>query len=265
MARVRTTTLLKRKEAGEKIVCLTAYDYPMARILDEAGVHLVLAGDSAGTAVAGNEDTLSVTMDQMVYHTQMVSRAVKSALVIADMPFLSYHVSVTDAVRNAGRFVAEAGAHGVKLEGPADKFGEVIAAILRVGIPVMGHIGLVPQSLHQIGGYKVQGRDPNAGERLKEEATGLQNAGCFAVVLECVQAQVAAEITEMLTIPTIGIGSGPSCDGQILVTPDMLGFGEDKKFVKVYKDVRAATREAVDEYVKEVIAGTFPAEEHSFL
>ena len=260
--RVRTTTLQKRKLDGEKIVALTAYDYPMARLLDESDVDVILVGDSLGTAVAGLDDTLGVTMDQMVYHTRIVSRAVKRALLVADMPFLSYQVSPELALQSAGRLVAEGGAHAVKLEGPADRFGAAIEAITRAGIPVMGHIGLTPQSVHQIGGYKVQGVDERARERLLEEALGLQRAGCFSLVLELVVADVAGEITERLTIPTIGIGSGVQCDGQVLIMHDMLGFGPGYRFVKTFFDARSAIAGALAAYAREVREGSFPGPEH---
>ncbi len=263
MSRIRTTSLRGRKEKGEKIAMLTAYDHPTAKLMDEAGVDVILVGDSVGTAVAGFEDTLKVTMDQMVYHTRIVSAAVDHALVVGDMPFLSYQVSPEEALLNAGRFVAEGGAQAVKLEGPVDKFGDSIAAILRAGIPVMGHIGLTPQSIHQIGGYRVQGREDEAKERLKEEALGLERAGCFAIVLELVQADVAKEITEALSIPTIGIGAGPDCDGQVLVMHDMLGFGPERKFVKVFGNAREVMSQAFESYVREVKDQSFPTEEQT--
>ncbi len=262
MAHVRTTTLLKRKQDGEKITALTAYDYPSAKLVDVCGVDIVLVGDSCANNVMGLKDTLGITMDEMIHHVKMVSRAVECALIVADMPFLSYQVNVEEAVRNAGRFVAEGGAHAVKLEGPADKFGDVIAGILRTGIPVMGHIGFTPQAIHQIGGYKVQGREPADRVRLKEEALGLQEVGCFALVLELVAADLASEISQMLTIPTIGIGSGRGCDGQVLIIHDMLGFNEPKKFFKVFGDAKTLITEAIKDYVREVKAGTFPGAEH---
>ncbi len=261
MPRIRTTTFRKRKEAGEKLTVLTAYDYPTAKLLDESGIDAVLVGDSLGTVIQGKDDTLSVTMDQMIYHTAMVARAVEGAMVIGDMPFLSYQLAPEDAVRNAGRFVSEGGAQAVKLEGSVDKFGESIAAIVKTGIPVMAHIGLTPQSVHQIGGYKVQGRGEQGREQLKEEALGLQQAGCFAIVLELVQEEAAAEITGLLDIPTIGIGSGPYCDGQVLVMHDMLGFGPERRFVKVFGNAREIMARAFKEYVREVKEGTFPTEE----
>ena len=249
--------------AANKLVVLTAYDYPTAQILDEVGVDVVLVGDSAAMVVMGRPDTLSATMDEMVHHTKMVSRGVKKALVVADMPFLSYQISPEEALRNAGRFLTEGGAKAVKLEGPASKFGDNIRAILRAGIPVMGHIGLTPQSVHQIGGYKVQGRTAEARIRLKEEALGLQEIGCFSMVLECVPADLAAEITEMLDIPTIGIGAGSGCDGQVLVIHDILGWGTTT-FTKTFGDVRGLMTQACREYTDAVRSGTFPDKEHEF-
>jgi len=251
------------KEAGEKIAMLTAYDYPTARILDESGVDIVLIGDSCGNVIMGRPNTLSVTMDDMVRHTRMVSAAVERALVVADMPFLSYQVSPEEAVRNAGRLIAEGGAHAVKLEGPADKFADAITAILRAGIPVMGHIGLTPQSVHQLGGYKVQGRSEGCRTRLKQEATGLEQIGCFAMVLECVPADLGAEITSMVSMPTIGIGAGPDCDGQVLVLHDILGWGA-ARFVKTYADVKGMIAKACTDYVSDVKGGKFPTEENTF-
>lgn len=262
MSRIRTTTFQKRKDSGEKITVLTAYDYPTAKIMDQAGIDAILIGDSVGMAVQGHSDCLSVTMDTMIYHIEMVARATEHAMVIGDMPFMSYQLSPQDALRNAGRFVAEGGAHAVKLEGGVDRFGIAIRTIINAGIPVMGHIGLTPQSINQIGGYKVQGRDEYAQERLKNEAIGLQEAGCFAIVLELVQADIAREISQMLSIPTIGIGSGSGCDGQVLVTHDMLGIGRQSKFVKRYCDFESQMKDAFESYIKDVKDGTFPGEEH---
>ncbi len=263
MARVRTTTLLKRKQDGEKVAMLTAYDYPTARLMDAAGVECLLVGDSLGMALQGHADTLSVSMDAMVYHTSMVSRAAERALVIADMPFLSYQVTPEEALRNAGRLVSEGGAHGVKLEGPASRFGEAIATILNAGIPVLGHIGLTPQSVHQIGGYKFQGIGPEACQRLIDEALGLEAAGCFGVVLELVQADTAAAVTKALRVPTIGIGSGPDCDGQVLIMHDMLGFPTPASFHKVFGDACSLMKQAFEGYIREVREGSFPGEEHT--
>ena len=242
---------------------LTAYDYPSAKILDECGVDIILVGDSCGMVVMGRPDTLSVTMDEMVHHTRMVSRGVKNSLLVADMPFLSYQVSPQEALRNAGRLLAEAGANAVKLEGSVDKFGESIGAILRAGIPVMGHIGMTPQCVNQFGGFKVQGRAPESRARLRGEARGLEEAGCFALVLECIPADLAAEITADLAIPTIGIGAGPSCDGQVLVLHDILGWGATR-FSKTFGDVRSLMRDACTGFIEEVRAGAFPGKEHEF-
>jgi 3-methyl-2-oxobutanoate hydroxymethyltransferase len=264
MARVTAVSLRDRKKSGEKIAVLTAYDYPTAKLMDDAGVDAILVGDSFGMVVMGHPNTLSVTLDQMVHHTAMVSRATKNALVIADMPFLSYQISPEEALRNAGRLVTEGGAQSVKLEGPASKFGPAIAAILNAGIPVMGHIGLTPQSIHQIGGYKVQGRDADGKKRLLEEARGLEEAGCFSLVLECIPSALAAEITQTVSIPTIGIGAGPDCDGQVLVMHDMIGMGKYTKFAKVYADVGTLLAKAFREYVEEVKSGDFPTKGHSF-
>lgn len=260
---VTTLTFHERKKAGEKITVLTAYDFPTAQILDESSVEAVLVGDSAGMVVMGRRDTLAVSMDEMVHHTRMVSAGISRALLIADMPFLSYQVSPQEALRNAGRLVAEGGAHAVKLEGPAEKFGEAIRGILNAGIPVMGHLGLTPQSVNIFGGYRVQGRDAAARERLKQEALGLQDAGCFSIVLECIPADLAAEITASLAIPTIGIGAGAACDGQVLVFHDMLGWGK-ARFCKTFADVRGLMKQGVESYISEVKAGTFPAEEHTY-
>lgn len=264
MSRISAVSLRERKRAGERIAMLTAYDYPTARLMDEAGVDVILIGDSLGTAVMGRPDTLSVTMDEMLHHVRMVSRAVEHALVVADMPFLSYQVSPEEALRNAGRFVSEGGAQAVKLEGPARTFGAAIEAIQSAGIPVMGHLGFTPQSLNQIGGYKVQGRDPEAREQLKKDALGLESFGCFAVVLELLPAALASEISSMLTVPTIGIGAGAGCDGQVLVMHDMLGLGLKTRFLKVFADVRGQMEGAFKQYVEEVKAGTYPAKEHEY-
>ena len=263
MDRVTAVSLKERKQAGDKITCLTAYDHPFAKVLDEAGIDVLLIGDSLGMVLMGHPDTLGVTMEDMLHHVGMVSRAASRALVVADMPFLSYQVTPQDALRNAGRFVAEAGAHAVKLEGPADKFGGAIEAILRAGIPVMGHIGLTPQSVHQIGGYKVQGRAPESRARLKEEARELERIGCFALVLECIPADLAAEITQMLSIPTIGIGAGAACDGQILVLHDILGWGSTR-FSKTFADVRGLLEQGCKTYIEAVKSGAFPGKEHAF-
>jgi 3-methyl-2-oxobutanoate hydroxymethyltransferase len=268
MSRVTVASLKERKKnntgtSHEKIAVLTAYDYPSAQVLDESGVDIILVGDSCGMVVMGHANTLSVTMEDMVHHTRMVSRGVKQALVIGDMPFLSYQISPEEALRNAGRLISEGGAQGVKLEGPVDKFGSSITAILNAGIPVMGHIGLTPQSINQIGGYKVQGRSPESRIRLKEEAQGLEQIGCFSLVLECMPADLAAEITALVSIPTIGIGAGAACDGQVLVLHDILGWGTTK-FCKTFGDVRGLMAQACRAYVEEVRTGAFPDKERDF-
>jgi 3-methyl-2-oxobutanoate hydroxymethyltransferase len=267
MTRITAASLKDRKKNGgaspNKIAVLTAYDFPSAKIIDESEVDIILVGDSCGMVVMGYPDTLGVTLDDMVHQTRMVSRAVQHALVIADMPFLSYQVSPEEALRNAGRLVVEGGAHGVKLEGPVDKFGDAIAAILRAGIPVMGHIGLTPQSVNQIGGYKVQGRSPECRIRLCDEAQGLEQIGCFSMVLECIPADLAAEITAQVSIPTIGIGAGASCDGQVLVLHDILGWGT-ARFSKTFGDVKGLMAQACRAYVEEVRSGAFPDADHAF-
>ncbi|MCL4218165.1 MAG: 3-methyl-2-oxobutanoate hydroxymethyltransferase, partial [Candidatus Hydrogenedentes bacterium] len=229
-----------------------------------AGMDGILVGDSLGMVVMGHETTLSVTMDIMVHHTACVSRAVRHALVIADMPFLSYQTATRDAVLNAGRLVVEGGAHAVKLEGAGEEKLAAVRAIIAAGIPVMGHIGLEPQSIYRLGGYKVQGRDIEGSNQLREAAHALEDAGCFALVLECIPAELARTITESVDIPTIGIGAGAGCDGQVLVVHDALGLGKYTRFSKQYADLGASMKEAFDEYIREVKAGDFPGKEHEF-
>jgi 3-methyl-2-oxobutanoate hydroxymethyltransferase len=257
--------ILKMKQRGEKITCLTAYDYSFARILDEAGVEILLVGDSLGCVVQGQPNTLAVTLDEMIYHTRLVVRGRKRALVVGDMPFMSYQVSPEQALQNAGRFLQEAGAEAVKLEGGVT-VRDAIQTIVRAGIPVMGHVGLTPQSVHRFGGYKVQGREKDRREMVLRDAAAVEEAGAFAVVLEGMPLDLAQEITERLSIPTIGIGAGSHCDGQVLVIHDMLGLFDDftPKFVKRYVDVKAVMTGAVKEFIGEVKQQTFPAEEHSF-
>jgi 3-methyl-2-oxobutanoate hydroxymethyltransferase len=257
--------IVKMKQRGEKITCLTAYDYSFARILDEAGVEMLLVGDSLGCVVQGCANTLAVTMDEMIYHTRLVTRGRKRALVIGDMPFMSYQVGKDDALRNAGRFFQEAGAEAIKLEGGV-AVQESIRAIVDAGMPVMGHIGLTPQSVHQFGGYKIQGRDKERREAVLRDAVAVAEAGAFAVVLEGIPQDLASEISQRLAIPTIGIGAGLQCDGQVLVIHDMLGLFDDfvPKFVKRYADVKQTMLGAVKEFVSEVKGRKFPAEEHSF-
>jgi 3-methyl-2-oxobutanoate hydroxymethyltransferase len=257
--------IVKMKQRGERITCLTAYDYAFARILDEAGVEMLLVGDSLGCVIQGSPNTLAVTMDEMIYHTRVVARGRRRALIIGDMPFLSYQASTEQALRNAGRFLKEGGAEAVKLEGGVS-VKETIRAIVDAGIPVMGHIGLTPQSVHRFGGYKVQGRDKERREAVLRDALAVESAGAFAVVLEGMPLDLAREITEQLTIPTIGIGAGLDCDGQVLVLHDMLGLFDDftPKFVKQYADLKTVTRGAVKAFIGEVKERKFPAEEHAF-
>jgi 3-methyl-2-oxobutanoate hydroxymethyltransferase len=263
--KVTVPQIVKMKQGGEKITCLTAYDYSFARILDEAGVDMLLVGDSVGCVVQGNHNTLAVTMDEMIYHTRAVVRGRKRALVIGDMPFLSYQASKEQALQNAGRFLKEAGAEAVKLEGGV-AVKETIAATVNAGIPVMGHIGLTPQSVHQFGGYKIQGRDKTRREIVLRDAVAVEEAGAFAVVLEGMPLDLAEEITKRLTIPTIGIGAGVHCDGQVLVIHDMLGLFDDftPKFVKRYADLKKTMTGAIKDFIGEVREQKFPMEEHSF-
>jgi len=257
--------ILKMKPRGEKITCLTAYDYAFARILDEAGVEMLLVGDSLGCVVQGSQNTLAVTMDEMIYHTRAVVRGRKRALVIGDMPFMSYQVNKEQALQNAGRFFKEAGAEAIKLEGGV-AVRDSIHAIVDAGMPVMAHIGLTPQSVHQFGGYKIQGREKSRREMVLRDAAAVEEAGAFSVVLEGMPLDLAQEITERLTIPTIGIGAGAHCDGQVLVVHDMLGLFEDftPKFVKRFADVKSVMTGAVKEFIGAVKEQKFPAEEHSF-
>ena len=263
--KITTSVIRDMKRKGEKITMLTAYDYPTAAALDEAGVDILLVGDSLGMVVLGYDSTLPVTMEDMIIHTKAVSRAAKRAMVLGDMPFMSYQISVEDAVYNAGRFMQEAGAHGVKLEGGRE-VAEVTRRIASSGIPVMAHLGLTPQSVHQLGGYKVQGKEDTVAKRIMEDAKILEEAGAFSLVLECVPAVLAEKISRSLSIPTIGIGSGVHCDGQVLVVHDMLGMFErfTPKFVKKYADLNVQIKGAVKQYCEEVRAGTFPGKEHSF-
>ncbi len=265
MPKVTINDLLKKKSEGQKITVLTAYDYPFAKMVDEAGVDAILVGDSLAMVVQGLENTLPVSMDEMVYHTSMVARAAERAMVIGDMPFMSYQTSVEDAVRNAGRFIKEGGAHAVKIEGGSE-VAEKVAAMVKADIPVMAHIGLTPQAIHRMGGYKVQGKTEEAKRQLKEDARVLQEAGAFSIVLEAIPMDLAKEITETLTIPTIGIGAGPHCDGQVLVIHDLLGLFERfvPKFVKRYVNLKEEALKAIREFKSEVEEGRFPTEEHSF-
>lgn len=265
MPRITIQDFLKKKSDGKKITMLTAYDFPFGRIVDEAGIDGILVGDSLGMVVQGLENTLPVTMDEMIYHTKLVCRAVNNALVIGDMPFMSYQTSVEDAVRNAGRFLKEAGAAAVKLEGGAEVVDQ-IRAMTKSDIPVMAHIGLTPQSVHRMGGYKVQGRTEEAASRLLEEAHIAEDAGAFAVLLEAIPLELARKITEELSVPTIGIGAGPYCDGQVLVLHDVIGLFDRfvPKFVKRYADLKKEALKAIIQYREEVEGGVFPSEETSF-
>ena len=256
---------LKKKKEGNKISMLTAYDYPFAQIVDEAGIDVILVGDSLGMVVQGLENTLPVTMDEMVYHTKMVARAVKNAMVIGDMPFMSYQASIEEAVRNAGRFLKEAGSSAVKLEGGAE-VAEHIRAMAKSDIPVLAHIGLTPQSIHRMGGYKVQGKTKESAKRLIEEAHIVEDAGAFSLLLEAIPMNLAEQITEELTIPTIGIGAGPHCDGQVLVLHDVIGLFERflPKFAKQYINLKEEVLKAVRTYKGEIEKGIFPSDEQSF-
>ncbi len=263
--RVTVPKLRERKHGGPRITMVTAYDYTFARMLDEAGVDALLVGDSLGMVVQGRADTLGVTVDEMVYHCRAVSRGAEAAHVVGDMPFLSYQVSPEEALRNAGRLVAEGGAHAVKLEG-GEPVLEAVRRIVRAGIPVMGHLGLTPQSVHAMGGFKVQGREQAAAERIVAEAKMLEEAGVYALVLEGVPAPLAERVTAEVGVPTIGIGAGVGCDGQVLVCYDLLGLtaGRTPRFVKRYAEWFREGAEAVGRYVREVREGRFPGPEHSF-
>jgi len=262
---VTTRGLLDMKQKGERIVALTCYDALFARLLDGAGVDILLVGDSLNQVLAGSSSTLSATLDQMIYHTTMVRRGTERAMVICDMPFLSYQVTPEDAVRNCGRAMKETGCHAVKIEG-GQSMAATVRRLVEVGIPVMGHIGLTPQSVHALGGYRVQGREAETAERLRADAAALEAAGAFAVVLELIPAPLASQITTALTIPTIGIGAGPACDGQVLVLHDMLGLNDQfsAKFVKKYAALAEDVREATRLFSAEVREGRYPGPEHSF-
>jgi 3-methyl-2-oxobutanoate hydroxymethyltransferase len=262
---VTVQDVLRKKAQHERLVVLTCYDALFARLLDESGVDILLVGDSVNQVLAGADTTLSATLEQMMYHTKIVRRGASRAMVVCDLPFLTYQVSRDEAVRNCGRVLAETGCHAVKLEG-GQPMAATVRALVDVGIPVMGHIGLTPQSVHALGGYRVQGRDDKTAERLKLDAKALEDAGAFAVVLELMPAPLATEISKSLTIPTIGIGAGPGCDGQVLVLHDMLGLNEQfsAKFVKRYAELAATVRDAVTRYGDDVRSGRYPGSEHSF-
>jgi 3-methyl-2-oxobutanoate hydroxymethyltransferase len=254
-----------RKNSGKKITALTAYDYSFSKLLDATDIDIILVGDSLGMVSLGHENTLSVTLENMIDHTRAVKRGAQRALVVGDMPFMSYQVSVEQAVTNAGRLIQEGGASAVKLEGGA-RMADRVQAIVQAGIPVMGHIGLTPQSVHQFGGYKVQGKNYLDSRQIRQDARDLQNAGIFAVVMEGIPGELAEEITSELKIPTIGIGAGLHCDGQILVLHDLLGLTQDfvPKFVKQYAQLADILKSAVSEYIQEVRTETFPGQEHTY-
>jgi len=266
MKRVTTTHLVKMKSRAEKIVMVTAYDYPTACLVDEAGVDVVLVGDSLGNVVLGYETTLPVTLDDMIHHAKAVVRGVKRALVAVDMPFLTYQTGTGDALRSAGRILQETGAAAVKLEGGVDVCPQV-RALVSAGIPVIGHLGLTPQSVHAFGGYKLQGRDKEAAQRILSDAQALEHSGAFSIVLECIPEDLAEKISATISIPTVGIGAGVHCDGQVLVLHDLLGMAGtvQLRHVKQYARVGKVIREAVEEYSREVREGKFPGPEHSFL
>jgi 3-methyl-2-oxobutanoate hydroxymethyltransferase len=259
------TDLITMKAASRPIVVLTCYDAVFARLLEQAGVDVLLVGDSLNQVLAGHETTLSATLDQMIYHAASVRRGSRRALVFVDLPFLTYQVSIPEAIRNAGRVLQETGAHGVKLEG-GSHMAETVSALVERGIPVMGHLGLTPQSVHALGGYRVQGREEKGADRLMQDAKALEVSGACAIVLELIPAALAVRISKSLTIPTIGIGAGPGCDGQVLVLHDMLGLNEQfaPKFLKHYARLGESVRDAVSRYAADVREGKYPGKEHSF-
>jgi len=265
---VNSITLLdlqEKKQKGEKIVMLTAYDEPMARMIDEAGIDIVLVGDSVGMVILGYSSTVSVTIEEMIHHTKAVRRGIKRAFLIGDLPFMSYQASTEEAIRNAGRFMKEAGCDAVKLEG-GEEMADKVESIVRVGIPVLGHIGLTPQTISKLSGYRVQGRNFASAKKLLRDAATLEEAGAFGIVLECIPHQLAKIITERTSFITIGIGAGPCCDGQVLVIHDLLGLFEKfvPKFVKVYVHLAPQIKEAITQFKQEVKSGIFPNTEHAF-
>jgi 3-methyl-2-oxobutanoate hydroxymethyltransferase len=262
--RLTVQSLREMKQAGEKIAMLTAYDYFTARIVDHCGADVILVGDTVGMAFGGHDTTVGVRLEHIIYHAEIVSRASRRAMVIGDMPFLSYQLTIDNAVENAGRLMQDGKVQAVKLEG-GRAMVPVIKRILRAGIPVMGHLGLTPQSVHRFGGFRVQGKDEESAVRLREAAKALEDAGCFAIVLEAIPSDLAGEVTASLDIPTIGIGAGPRCDGQVLVTPDMLGITNfEAKYLKKFADVRSAMQAGVEAYVKEVKGKMFPTDEQGY-
>jgi 3-methyl-2-oxobutanoate hydroxymethyltransferase len=262
-----TIPILKAKKARhEKIVALTAYDFPVAKIVDEVGVDLILVGDSLGMVVLGYPNTIPVTMDEMIHHTKAVTRATRRALVIGDMPYFSFHLSAADSIANASRFLKEAGAKGVKIEGASKKRLHLIEAMVEAEIPVMGHVGLTPQSIHRFGQFKVRGAEAKEAKQILNDARNVERAGAFAIILECIPEDLAKTITRALGVPTIGIGAGRHCDGQILVFHDLVGLsnGYNPKFVKKYADLQTVITRAVQKYSEEVRLGIFPDEAHSY-
>jgi len=263
--RVSTKTLNLMKREGKKIAALTAYDFITAKLLDEAGIDLILVGDSLGNVFQGNETTLPVTMDEMIYHTKAVAKGVSKAMLITDLPFMAYQLSIDEAFRNAGRILKETPAGGVKIEG-GKRVAETISKITENGIPVMGHLGLTPQSIHKFGSYKQRGTEEDEANEIIEDAKILEEAGAFAVVLEKVPRELAKKVTETLSIPTIGIGAGPYCDGQILVTPDMLGLNKEfhPKFLRYYANLADVLNGAFKQYINDVRENTFPSTDESY-
>jgi 3-methyl-2-oxobutanoate hydroxymethyltransferase len=264
-ARITTRTVVDMKGRGERISMLTAYDFTMARIVDQAGIDIILVGDSASNVMAGHETTLPITLEHMIYHTQCVVRAAERSLVVADLPFMSYQVTDTGALKSAGRLMKEAGVHAVKLEGGASVV-PAIRKIVDAGIPVMGHLGLTPQSIYKFGTYKVRATDTREADQLLQDAASLQEAGCFAIVLEKIPASLAKRVTESLDIPTIGIGAGMGCDGQVLVIHDMLGLNKDfsPRFIRRYADLHSVMTEAIRSYHSDIKKGLFPNEKEQY-
>ncbi len=263
--KVTVPALRAMKRARERITALTAYDATFARLLDASGVDVILVGDSLGMVIQGAENTLAVTVDEVVYHTRAVARVVRRAHLVADLPFMSYQVSVEEGLRNAGRLIKEGGAEAVKLEG-GKRHADLVRRLTEIGVPVMGHLGLTPQSVHAMGGYRIQGRGDSAARALLEDAVALEEAGVYALVLEGIPRELAAQITNRVSMPTIGIGAGPECDGQVLVSYDLLGLDDSfaPRFLKRYENLAERVRAAVARYAEEVRGGVFPAAEHSF-
>ncbi len=266
LPKVTIPYLQTKKDEGEKIVALTAYDFPTARLMDEAGIDLILVGDSLGMVVLGYKNTIPVTMDEMVHHTKAVARAAQRPMIVGDMPYFSFHLSVDETIRNASRFLKEAGAHAVKIEGASEKRLDLIESLVEAEIPVMGHVGLTPQSIHHLGQFKVKGKEFAEAKTIIRDALNLEKAGAFSVVLECIPMELAREITKKLKVPTIGIGAGPYCDGQILVFHDLVGYanGYLPKFVKKYADLHGSISNALREYADDVRGGRFPDDSHSY-